>query len=165
MCASLNQSCTYTIALREAVQELNSIRNTPSSVTNWICDVLVSPYSAINNGKYHHLIALQAAHSDCLNFCLAIQSHRNNLWCNQNWLVVFSHPFEKICSSNWIISPEIGVNIKNIWVATTWKRCHCFFQSIEKRPRLLPVFQFTWRRKSGRTHVVLELSTTCKLMR
>ena len=29
------------------------------------------------------------------------------------------NPFWKICSSNWIIPPRIGVNIKNMWVATT----------------------------------------------
>ena len=30
------------------------------------------------------------------------------------WLVVFSHPSEKICLSNWIISPIFGVKITNI---------------------------------------------------
>ena len=29
------------------------------------------------------------------------------------------NPFEKY-ESNWIISPRIGMNIKNMWVATTW---------------------------------------------
>ena len=30
-------------------------------------------------------------------------------------------PIWKICSSNWMIPPGIGVKIKNIWVATTLK--------------------------------------------
>ena len=33
--------------------------------------------------------------------------------------LVVEPPTWKICSSNWIISPQIRVKIKNIWVATT----------------------------------------------
>ena len=33
------------------------------------------------------------------------------------WL---NQPIWKICSSNWVHLPQIGMNIKNIWVATTW---------------------------------------------
>ena len=32
------------------------------------------------------------------------------------WL---NQPIQKICSSNWIISPRFGMIIKNVWVATT----------------------------------------------
>ena len=33
--------------------------------------------------------------------------------------LVVDSPLWKICLSNWIISPRIGVKTKNIWVATT----------------------------------------------
>ena len=41
----------------------------------------------------------------------AILRFSSSWWLNQ--------PIWKICSSNWIISPGVGLKIKNIWVATT----------------------------------------------
>ena len=38
-------------------------------------------------------------------------------------VVVFHQPIWNICSSNWIISPGIGVNIKNVWGFTTCLGC------------------------------------------
>ena len=35
-------------------------------------------------------------------------------WLEANWLVVSTH-FYQICLSNWIMSPRIGVKIKNVW--------------------------------------------------
>ena len=53
----------------------------------------------------------------------------------ENIYLVFgwTNPFETICSSNWIISPGFGMNIKNIWVSTTkiwhWKEQELFCQN------------------------------------
>ena len=40
-----------------------------------------------------------------------VDVHKSSSWRFQ--------PIWKICSSNWIISPGFGMNIKNLWVATT----------------------------------------------
>ena len=44
------------------------------------------------------------------------------------WLVVFSHPSEKICSSNRKSSPIVGVKIKNVW--NNVKHLMLFFRNL-----------------------------------
>ncbi len=61
--------------------------------------------------------------------------------------VVLSHPFEKICSSNGIMSPRLGMNIKKIVEITTqfWQRNQSFgTYSLWKIPFSSQPFKLEW---------------------
>ena len=76
---------------------------------------------------------------------------KGNQWEINPYSCWLNQPLWNICSSNWIISPKIGVNINNIWVATT--------QDPESRPAIFWAISwlFQWRRLFfGATLVVVE---------
>ena len=63
-------------------------------------------------GKWKHENPQNSLHSTCCNISSRSQvPHVSSWWLNQ--------PIWKICSSNWIMKPQVRINIKNIWVATT----------------------------------------------